>query len=216
MNASPPPGWYPDPDGEAELRYWDGSAWTQHTSGQAPVQAGAEPTPAAGEPFAPAGADGPGGPGGNGGGPQRALFIGLGVLALAGVVVGVLFLAGVFGDDGGGGGGGGGQDDEEQIQEVVKDFYSAIGQANGDEACDQLTDDAKEQVERDDDQPCEDSVDEGEFTEEQQEQFENIEVKNIEVNGDEATAEAESATETQEIDLEKVDDEWKIADVAGS
>ena len=27
-----PEGWYPDPHGQARLRYWDGSAWTQHTS----------------------------------------------------------------------------------------------------------------------------------------------------------------------------------------
>ena len=26
------PGWYPDPQGQARLRYWDGSAWTEHTS----------------------------------------------------------------------------------------------------------------------------------------------------------------------------------------
>jgi uncharacterized RDD family membrane protein YckC len=25
--------WYPDPRGEARLRYWDGSSWTEHTSG---------------------------------------------------------------------------------------------------------------------------------------------------------------------------------------
>jgi len=26
-----PEGWLPDPKGEAQLRYWDGSAWTEHT-----------------------------------------------------------------------------------------------------------------------------------------------------------------------------------------
>ena len=26
------PGWYPDPQGQKRLRYWDGSAWTEHTS----------------------------------------------------------------------------------------------------------------------------------------------------------------------------------------
>jgi uncharacterized RDD family membrane protein YckC len=33
---APPPaqpaGWYADPSGQARLRYWDGSAWTEHTS----------------------------------------------------------------------------------------------------------------------------------------------------------------------------------------
>jgi hypothetical protein len=31
--AAPPAGWYPDPRGEARLRYWDGRGWTGQTSG---------------------------------------------------------------------------------------------------------------------------------------------------------------------------------------
>lgn len=27
-----PAGWYPDPQGQAAQRYWDGSQWTDHTS----------------------------------------------------------------------------------------------------------------------------------------------------------------------------------------
>jgi hypothetical protein len=32
--ASPttPPGWYPDPNQPGSQRYWDGSAWTEHTN----------------------------------------------------------------------------------------------------------------------------------------------------------------------------------------
>ena len=29
--AGPAPGWFPDPQGEARLRWWDGSRWTDHT-----------------------------------------------------------------------------------------------------------------------------------------------------------------------------------------
>jgi uncharacterized RDD family membrane protein YckC len=28
-----PANWYPDPHGQARLRYWDGERWTEHTSG---------------------------------------------------------------------------------------------------------------------------------------------------------------------------------------
>jgi hypothetical protein len=30
--AAAPADWYPDPTGQARLRYWDGGAWTQHTA----------------------------------------------------------------------------------------------------------------------------------------------------------------------------------------
>ena len=30
--ALPPPGWHPDPWGQAAQRYWDGASWTQHTA----------------------------------------------------------------------------------------------------------------------------------------------------------------------------------------
>jgi len=26
----PPAGWYPDPTGQVEQRYWDGAQWTEH------------------------------------------------------------------------------------------------------------------------------------------------------------------------------------------
>lgn len=41
--ADPAAGWYPDPGGSAKLRYWNGSAWTQHVS---PPEPEPEPEPA--------------------------------------------------------------------------------------------------------------------------------------------------------------------------
>ena len=30
MKALPPSGWYPDPEDAPQMRYWDGSQWTEH------------------------------------------------------------------------------------------------------------------------------------------------------------------------------------------
>src|SRR4051812_48751657 len=62
MANEPAAGWYPDPKDPSQRRYWDGSAWTEHTqasggSEQEPQAAAAEPAaaePAAAEPVAPA------------------------------------------------------------------------------------------------------------------------------------------------------------------
>lgn len=32
--STTPSGWYPDPSGRFEMRYWDGMAWTEHVSRQ--------------------------------------------------------------------------------------------------------------------------------------------------------------------------------------
>lgn len=42
MSSSPQPGWYPDPSGSANVRWWDGNQWTEHTQ-----QPAAAPQPAA-------------------------------------------------------------------------------------------------------------------------------------------------------------------------
>src|SRR2546421_12229465 len=42
--AQQPPGWYTDPQGEAQLRYWDGNQWTPHVQNPPEHQVGGAPT----------------------------------------------------------------------------------------------------------------------------------------------------------------------------
>lgn len=35
--SGPPAGWYPDPNGTAEERWWDGTQWSQHVQNRRPM-----------------------------------------------------------------------------------------------------------------------------------------------------------------------------------
>lgn len=43
--SSIPPGWYADPQTDGQLRYWDGSGWTEHLQPLGPGAAAPEPAP---------------------------------------------------------------------------------------------------------------------------------------------------------------------------
>jgi Protein of unknown function (DUF2510) len=44
--STTPPGWYPDPGGPAQLRWWDGNRWTEHVHPQAAPAGGTLPSSA--------------------------------------------------------------------------------------------------------------------------------------------------------------------------
>lgn len=37
QSSGPPPGWYADPELRADLRWWDGTRWTEHTQFNPPI-----------------------------------------------------------------------------------------------------------------------------------------------------------------------------------
>ena len=115
------PGWYPDPFGRAQVRWWSGSDWTDHvaTNGQeytdppvagatpAAPAAAAAPAPMAAAPMAaaPMAAAPAAAPAGKKATTQMLAIVGV-VALLVGGLAGWLIRGG--GDDSGGGGGGGG------------------------------------------------------------------------------------------------------------
>ena len=58
QGGSPPPGWHPDPQVPGQLRWWDGSAWSDQTA-PAAGQSAAQPAYAAGGGYAAAGGPAP-------------------------------------------------------------------------------------------------------------------------------------------------------------
>ena len=224
--GNPPANWYPDPKGEAELRYWDGSQWTEHThSGQtaaqpapaAPPSSSAPPPtqappPAAGQATAPGQAPGYQQPpaytgpaqtgGGSGGGGSKLPLIVGAVLAL--VAVGVV-LALVLG----------GGDDEPTEEEKVKEAATEIIQSDDASGCTELA--TREFLQKATGESGQAAVDACE--EDSSEPFgDSAELEEPEISGNNATVEAKLEGgqldgETIELDLAKEGDDWKLDDL---
>jgi hypothetical protein len=230
--SNPPPNWYPDPRGEAELRYWDGSQWTEHTHSGQPAAAPAAPPPAAAPPpqaappsgppaagtptaagYGPApggpapgpapAAPGPAGPGPSGGGGSKLPLIIGAVLAV--VVVGVILalVLGGGGDDGG--------DEEAKVEEAIQQI--AVSKEPDD--CDELyTENYLQKITLQTGSAALDACREIA----PQSKGTGAEVDQVEVSGDRATATATPEGgrfdgEEVELSMVKEDGDWKLDDL---
>lgn len=138
-----PPGWYADPFGRAQVRWWSGSGWTDHvaTNGQefidppgagpvhaAPLAAApmaptpVAPMPAAAAPVAAAPAAAPAAPAAAS--PAKKAKQTLAIVGVAALVVGGLAGWMIRGDGGGGGGGGGGAATNSLTTPILQGFAS--------------------------------------------------------------------------------------------
>lgn len=220
--GNPPPNWYPDPRGEAELRYWDGNQWTEHThsgpSGGETVAASVPPAapppstappPQSAPPAATAGAGyqhagygqpgataGPAGSSGGGLGSKLPLIIG-GVLAV--VAIGVILVLVL--------GGGEETTEEDRVREAAEQVITTEEPS----ACEELaTQDFVEKATGEAGQAAVEAC-----QEEPGSLAEGAEITSTEVDGDQATVEAKLDGgnldgEAIELGMVKQDDEWKL------
>ena len=98
MNAAFPPGWYQDPTGQGDARYWNGSSWTESVNRGGstinvpidPAQAQLAPVPGTQVSIAPPPSPVQTGGGGSSGGSFMGIILGLLAVVLIGVVIYVL------------------------------------------------------------------------------------------------------------------------------
>ncbi|HEX8647087.1 MAG TPA: DUF2510 domain-containing protein [Thermoleophilaceae bacterium] len=228
--GNPPPNWYPDPRGEAELRYWDGSQWTEHTHStpqagggetvaaqvpqSAPPPSTAPPPqtapPAAASAAGPQGAYGagpagpvgsPAGTGGSGGGLGKKLPLIIGgVLAAVLLVVLAVVLLG----------GGEEKSDEDRVNEAAEEVLTTTEPS----ACTDLA--TEEFIQKLTGLSGSEGID---ACKENDEAFaEGAEIENTDLTGDKATVEAKAEGgqvdgETIELQMVKDDGDWKVDDL---
>ncbi|UGS36495.1 nuclear transport factor 2 family protein [Capillimicrobium parvum] len=153
-------------------------------------------------------------------------------LSLLVVTSTALALSACGGDDGGGGGTGTGSasssaaggDDREAITALVTDYTNAFADGDYDKACDFLTDDARQEIEKAAEQLDADGCTEAlqkatdGLDDKTKETLRGLQVTSIELDGDRAVVRTklkDSSEQTEPATVVKEDGEWRIAPTTG-
>ena len=105
MSVAFPPGWYQDPTGQGQARYWNGTSWTQSVNVNGataniaidPSQAEVPPVPGTQVSIPAAPTQTVASSGGSSSGSSMGIFIGIAIAVLVGVVI--FFVVGGGSDD---------------------------------------------------------------------------------------------------------------------
>jgi hypothetical protein len=223
-----PAGWYPD--GTGSVRWWDGSAWTEHTQPAAQPPAAPSYAPAAQQfgqqPFGQQ-------PRSRGKGWLWAVLAAVLVLAVVGGSIAAYFL---LGDDDSGGGGGGNDASAGSPEDAVESYYDAFIDGDFATACGLLSEDSQESAfEEYDSDSCDDWADDWEASDEYADYEEFVqdveisyEIGEVKEDGDTATVDVTTTFDytgddptfediygeptTETLDLVKEDGEWRVAE----
>ena len=99
-------------------------------------------------------------------------------------------------------------------EDALNDLKDAAKDGDEEKICDLFTEDAKEQIEENVDESCEDYY--GDASDEELEILSDFEVKEVKEDGDEAEVTVETDGEEDEADMKKEDGDWKIDEAATS
>jgi hypothetical protein len=99
-------------------------------------------------------------------------------------------------------------------EDALNDLKDAAEDGDEEKICELFTEDAKEQIEENTDESCEDYY--GDASDEDLEILSDFEVKEVEESGDEATVTVEADGEEDEAEMKKEDGDWKIDEAATS
>jgi ketosteroid isomerase-like protein len=121
----------------------------------------------------------------------------------------VVAVAALFGACGGG-------SDEDKIESTMKDFGAAFADGDGKKACEQLTENAQKELQRQANTAnCEDAIKKAgeQIDQKTKDRLKDFEVRDIKVNGDTATVRTSvDDGDDEPTRLRKVDGEWKLED----